>query len=83
MSYDGIEVEMFGSKRNMSQSYYRHHMRHVPTKIQVGPDLWVRTHANPGLHVRGRYETVSMLVLTSLPHGPTDRNTEIQKITLV
>ena len=55
MSYEGVEVEMFGSKKNMSQSYYRHHMRHVPTRIQVGPDLWVRTHANPGLHVRGRY----------------------------
>ena len=55
MSYKGLEIEMMGDKVNMSQNWYAHHMKHIPTKIQVGRDLWVRTPANPGRYVRGRY----------------------------
>ena len=30
-------------------------LQEIPTKIQISKDLWVRSHANPGLYVRGGY----------------------------
>ena len=64
-------VEMLGSLEPLSRHLLPPHLRHAPTRIevtlyistsrylstshQVGPGLWARVPAHPGLHARGRY----------------------------
>ena len=64
-------VEMLGSLEPLSRQLLPPHLRHAPTRIevtiyisasrylstshQVGPGLWARVPAHPGLHARGRY----------------------------
>lgn len=55
MHYGGITVEMFGEFTAISRSFLPPHLNTAPTRIQVGPELWVPVVSNPGLYSRGRY----------------------------
>ena len=46
----------------------------VPTKIQIGKDLWVKCHANPGLYVRGRYGNSILRHVQSWRSIPSNMN---------
>ena len=48
-------VEMLGSLEPLSRHLLPPHLRHAPTRVEVGPGLWARTLAHPGQLARGLY----------------------------
>ena len=55
ISYKNLEIEISGQRGNLSMSQPLVGIKAIPTKIQIAKDLWVKSHVNPGLYVRGRY----------------------------
>ena len=51
----GIHVEMYGVTTPTSRHLLPPHLRHAPTRVEVGPGLWARTLAHPGQLARGLY----------------------------
>ena len=74
IEYGGIFVEMLGNLRNLSQDYLPIHVNTFPTLIQMAPDLWIPTVANPGLYARGRYGPGYLYHVQSWRHVDTMQN---------
>ena len=56
MSYNNLEFEIMGRHGNISlDRQIEDGIKLMPTKIQISKDVWVNSHVNPGLYVRGRY----------------------------
>ena len=55
MSFMNFEIEILGKRGNLSLEEFIHCVQNIPTKIQISRTVWVRSHVNPGLYVRGRY----------------------------
>ena len=56
LHYKGIKTELWRNLyENMSTTFTEDHLKHSPTRIQIGKNTWLRTVANPGLSMRGRY----------------------------
>ena len=55
IAFKNFEIEILGQRGNLSLNQTIIDVKSIPTKIQISKDLWVRSHANPGLYVRGRY----------------------------
>ena len=51
----GIHVEMYGVTTPTSRHLLPPHLRHAPTRVEVGPGLWARALVHPGQLVRGLY----------------------------
>ncbi|XP_023337539.1 uncharacterized protein LOC111708410 [Eurytemora carolleeae] len=68
----GLNTEMLGDQNNLSLNSLPPGLSSIPTLVQVGPDLWVPTISNPGLHIRGRYGPGYLYHVQSWRHAGLD-----------